>query len=69
MKSTAEHQNKRTEPTHWHTFSIFISSTYADIQAERDYRKQIVFPGYKNFKNGVSNLRSLTYVGALTQLP
>jgi len=28
----------------WRTFSIFISSTFADMQAERDYLKQIVFP-------------------------
>ncbi len=31
-------------PTPWRTFSIFISSTFADMQAERDYLKQIVFP-------------------------
>ncbi|MCX6250846.1 MAG: tetratricopeptide repeat protein [Bacteroidetes bacterium] len=28
----------------WRTFSIFISSTFADMQAERDYLKSIVFP-------------------------
>jgi len=28
----------------WRTFSIFISSTFADMQAERDYLKQIIFP-------------------------
>jgi hypothetical protein len=28
----------------WRTFSIFISSTFADMQAERDYLKHIVFP-------------------------
>jgi hypothetical protein len=30
--------------TPWRTFSIFISSTFADMQAERDYLKHIVFP-------------------------
>ena len=33
-----------TELQPWRTFSIFISSTFADMQAERDYLKQIVFP-------------------------
>lgn len=33
-----------TELHPWRTFSIFISSTFADMQAERDYLKQIVFP-------------------------
>jgi len=28
----------------WRTFSIFISSTFADMQAERDYLKIYVFP-------------------------
>jgi tetratricopeptide (TPR) repeat protein len=28
----------------WRTFSIFISSTFADMQAERDHLKNIVFP-------------------------
>ena len=28
----------------WRTFSIFISSTFSDFQAERDYLKAIVFP-------------------------
>lgn len=28
----------------WRTFSIFISSTFADMQAERDHLKQVVFP-------------------------
>src|SRR5512145_1485509 len=28
----------------WRTFSIFISSTFADMQAERDYLKVFVFP-------------------------
>jgi len=27
----------------WRTFSIFISSTFADIQAERDHLKNIVY--------------------------
>src|SRR4030042_4651929 len=31
-------------PAPWRTFSIFISSTFADMQAERDYLKQYVFP-------------------------
>jgi len=30
--------------TPWRTFSIFISSTFADMQAERDHLKNIVFP-------------------------
>jgi len=30
--------------TPWRTFSIFISSTFADMQAERDLLKNIVFP-------------------------
>jgi tetratricopeptide (TPR) repeat protein len=33
-----------TELTPWRTFSIFISSTFADMQAERDYLKSFVFP-------------------------
>ena len=28
----------------WRTFSIFISSTFADMQAERDHLKNVVFP-------------------------
>jgi len=28
----------------WRTFSIFISSTFADMQAERDYLKNFIFP-------------------------
>ncbi len=28
----------------WRTFPIFISSTFADMQAERDHLKQLVFP-------------------------
>jgi hypothetical protein len=28
----------------WRTFSIFISSTFADMQAERDHLKTFVFP-------------------------
>ena len=36
--------NKSDEPAPWRTFSIFISSTFADMQAERDHLKQIVFP-------------------------
>src|SRR5476651_88881 len=31
-----------TQP--WRTFSIFISSTFADMQAERDHLKTFVFP-------------------------
>ena len=30
--------------TPWRTFSIFISSTFADMQAERDHLKNVVFP-------------------------
>jgi len=29
---------------HWRTFSIFVSSTFADMQAERDYLKSIILP-------------------------
>ena len=32
------------ENTPWRTFSIFISSTFADMQAERDHLKNVVFP-------------------------
>ncbi len=32
------------ELTPWRTFSIFISSTFSDMQAERDYLRQFVFP-------------------------
>ena len=32
------------EITPWRTFSIFISSTFADMQAERDHLKNVVFP-------------------------
>jgi hypothetical protein len=28
----------------WRTFPIFISSTFADMQAERDHLKNVVFP-------------------------
>jgi tetratricopeptide (TPR) repeat protein len=28
----------------WQTFSIFLSSTFADMHAERDYLKNVVFP-------------------------
>jgi len=28
----------------WRTFSIFISSTFADMQAERDHLKNVIFP-------------------------
>ena len=30
--------------TFWRTISVFISSTFADMQAERDYLKTYVFP-------------------------
>ncbi|TSA27605.1 MAG: DUF4062 domain-containing protein [Bacteroidetes bacterium] len=30
--------------TPWRTFSVFISSTFADMQAERDHLKNVVFP-------------------------
>jgi tetratricopeptide (TPR) repeat protein len=33
-----------TENAPWRTFSIFISSTFADMQAERDHLKNVVFP-------------------------
>ena len=35
---------QKTEANTWRTFSIFISSTFADMQAERDYLKTFVFP-------------------------
>ncbi len=44
MTPIKKHNNKPTAPTPWRTFSVFISSTFADMQAERDYLKQIVFP-------------------------
>lgn len=28
----------------WRTFSVFISSTFADMQAERDHLKNVIFP-------------------------
>lgn len=37
-----EYNTIRTKP--WRTFSIFISSTFADMQAERDHLRAIVFP-------------------------
>jgi tetratricopeptide (TPR) repeat protein/energy-coupling factor transporter ATP-binding protein EcfA2 len=39
-----EKSNKPSELTPWRTFSIFISSTFADMQAERDHLKHVVFP-------------------------
>ena len=30
--------------TPWRTFAIFISSTFTDMQAERDYLKHVVMP-------------------------
>ncbi|MEI7727129.1 MAG: DUF4062 domain-containing protein, partial [Bacteroidota bacterium] len=33
-----------SETTPWRTFAIFISSTFADMQAERDYLKHVVIP-------------------------
>ena len=35
---------QQTQTKIWRTFSIFISSTFADMQAERDYLKTYVFP-------------------------
>jgi tetratricopeptide (TPR) repeat protein len=37
------HTNK-FESSSWRTFYIFISSTFADMQAERDHLKNVVFP-------------------------
>ncbi|HYG57156.1 MAG TPA: DUF4062 domain-containing protein, partial [Symbiobacteriaceae bacterium] len=31
-------------PTHWPTVRIFVSSTFADMHAERDYLTDVVFP-------------------------
>jgi len=31
-------------PQPWRTFSIFISSTFADMQSERDHLKTFIFP-------------------------
>ena len=28
----------------WKTYSVFISSTFADMHSERDYLKMFVFP-------------------------
>ena len=36
--------NKRQTPYSWQTFSIFLSSTFADMHAERDHLKNVVFP-------------------------
>lgn len=36
-------EERPTELVPWRTFSIFISSTFADMQAKRDYLKHIVF--------------------------
>ncbi len=41
--SVSESKSLR-QTTPWRTFSIFISSTFADMQAERSYLKAIVFP-------------------------
>ncbi|MCF7859115.1 MAG: DUF4062 domain-containing protein [Candidatus Cloacimonetes bacterium] len=41
MKKNME---SKTEFKSWRTFSIFISSTFLDMQAERDYLKHIIFP-------------------------
>ncbi|MFC2107448.1 DUF4062 domain-containing protein, partial [Bacteroidota bacterium] len=35
---------QQTQTKIWQTFSIFISSTFSDMQAERDYLKTFVFP-------------------------
>ncbi len=37
-------KEKKAEFKAWRTFSIFISSTFSDMQAERDYLKAIIFP-------------------------
>jgi tetratricopeptide (TPR) repeat protein len=39
-----EEEQSNTQLIPWRTFSIFISSTFADMQAERDYLKTFVFP-------------------------
>jgi tetratricopeptide (TPR) repeat protein len=44
MSPRTNPENKPSGNYPWRTFSIFISSTFADMQAERDYLKQIVFP-------------------------
>ena len=36
--------NTKTPSAPWRTFPIFISSTFADMQAERDHLKNVVFP-------------------------
>jgi len=44
-KAQPEHEVTASEvKTPWRTFPIFISSTFADMQAERDHLKNIVFP-------------------------
>ena len=37
-------ENKPQSSFSWQTFSIFLSSTFADMHAERDHLKNIVFP-------------------------
>jgi len=37
-------EESKTEFKAWQTFSIFISSTFRDMQAEREYLKDIIFP-------------------------
>ncbi|MDP8269443.1 MAG: DUF4062 domain-containing protein [Candidatus Tenebribacter davisii] len=37
-------KEKKTEFRPWRTFPIFISSTFRDMQAERDYLKNKIFP-------------------------
>ena len=32
-------------PTTWRNVRVFVSSTFRDMQAERDYLVKVVFPG------------------------
>jgi hypothetical protein len=50
--------NKETQP--WRTFSIFISSTFADMQAERDHLKIVIFPAMEEeLHKRIQNHKSL----------
>ena len=44
MNPTKEQAKQPSELAPWRTLSIFISITFADMQAERDHLKNVVFP-------------------------
>jgi hypothetical protein len=43
-KGVPVNKKENTNYKPWQTFSIFISSTFADMQSERDHLKNVVFP-------------------------